>query len=114
MLFALAVVVVLVAVLIVIVLLRRGGAGRRGDLLGPPRGLSPTTRAAPPRPSTRPVDRGREVGASLDNLPDAVAAEARVLLKHNQKLEAIKLIRETIRCELREAKEWCERQQQRR
>ena len=111
MLYALAAAVIVGAVLLVVVLMRRGGAGSRGDLLGPPSGLKTTTRVAPPPPSSRPVDSGaREVGASLANLPDAVAVEARVLLKHGQKIEAIKLIREHVRCELGEAKEWCERQ----
>ena len=111
MLFVLAVAIALVAVLVLVVLMRRGGAGNRGDLLGPPSGPATTTRVAPPQPSTRSVDTGgREVGASLDDLPDDVVTEARVLLKHNQKIEAIKLIREHARCELGEAKEWCERQ----
>ena len=111
MLYALAAVAIAVAVLLVVVLMRRGGAGSRGDLLGPPSGPATTTRVAPPQPSTRPVDTGgREVGASLADLPDAVVTEARVLLKHNQKIEAIKLIRAHARCELGEAKEWCERQ----
>ena len=111
MLFVLAVAIVLVAVLVLVVLMRRGGAGNRGDLLGPPSGVGTRTRVAPPQPSKRADDSGaREVGASLDNLPDDVVTEARVLLKHNQKIEAIKLIRAHARCQLGEAKEWCERQ----
>ena len=111
MLFALAALAIAVAVLLAFVLMRRGAARDRGDLLGPPSGLGTTARVAPPQPSTHSVDTGaREVGASLDNLPDDIVTEARVLLKHNQKIEAIKLIRAHARCELGEAKEWCERQ----
>ena len=107
---ALIVAIAVGVILLVVLAARRSAADRRGDLLGPPRDLAPSSRPAPAQPpAPEPVGDWPEGAAPIGDLADQVADEARRLVRQDRKIEAIKLVRTATRWDLRKAKEWVER-----
>ena len=111
MVFGFAVGFVAAVVLVLFLMKRRGRGDGRGDLLGPPPSLGKQSTLASPRPVAPAAGGGGPTGvARIDDPPDDVVAEVRLLMAQNQKLEAVKLVREARPgWSLGEAKEWVER-----
>ena len=107
---ALLVLIAAGVILLALLAARRGGRDRRGDLLGPPKGLAASSRPTPPRPPASAASGGEPGDApSIDDLADRVGDEARRLARQGRKIEAIKLVRTATRWDLARAKAWVER-----